>query len=224
MVFLLVIITIALFLIAEIIMRSRSRVVPLSSISLDVAPDIPQILERYYHPGHSWALVEGKPTVTVGIDDFAQRFVGHLDGVNLPALGAMIRQGDPLISIHHGDKELTLVAPVSGVVEGINESLDRNPGLINSAPLDKGWIARVRPLNLSLDLRNLLRGAVADRWREAVRIQFIHHFSPRLGTVLQDGGEYIENISDRLSHDDWQKLAHEFFPITATTKHLNRKN
>lgn len=223
MVFLLVILMIAFFIIFEII-RSRAKVATASNIPLQAVPEIPQIIERYFHPGHSWALIEGKPTVTVGIDDFAQRFIGHLDGVKLPGQGSMVRQGDAMISLHHGEKTLTLVAPVSGVVEEINETLLNNPGLINHAPLDRGWIARIRPLKLSLELRNLLRGAVADRWREAVRIQFIHHFSPRLGTVLQDGGEYIENISDHLSHDDWQKLANEFFPSNVPTKHLNLKS
>jgi glycine cleavage system H protein len=38
-----------------------------------------------------------------------------------------------------------VVAPVSGVVEAVNERLDDAPELVNADPYGDGWIALVRP-------------------------------------------------------------------------------
>ena len=48
----------------------------------------------HFHPGHSWAAATDDDVVTVGLDDFAAQFVGAPDGLELPEVGASIRQGE----------------------------------------------------------------------------------------------------------------------------------
>lgn len=40
-----------------------------------------------------------------------------------------------------------IYAPVSGIVEAVNEELHDNPGLINKSAEDKGWLLKVRLAN-----------------------------------------------------------------------------
>ena len=47
--------------------------------------------------------------------------------------------------------------PLSGVVEQVNNEVIENPSLINSDPYGRGWIARLRPLDLPAERMHLSR-------------------------------------------------------------------
>ena len=121
----------------------------------------------------------------------------------------------------HGDKILPTVAPVSGTILEVNTRLKETPSMINDSPLEKGWIVKMAPQDLSLELRSLFKGVTADRWQEAVRAHLIHWFSPRLGTVMQDGGEIVENVSDLTNTEEWRILVDEFFPNSLSNTHTS---
>lgn len=177
------------------------------------------VIERYYHPGHCWLLVQEKEPVVVGVDDFSQRLIGELDAIDLPEEGNIVRQGEPFITLRRGARVLTQVAPVSGRIERINDTLSSHPSRVNASPYERGWIAKITPSNLSTELHNLMKGSIAERWQEAVRIQLFRWFTPALGTVLQDGGTFIDNIGDLLTDDEWQSVLHEFYPTTYENEH-----
>jgi hypothetical protein len=44
-------------------------------------------------------------------------------------------------------------------------------------------------------------------------MQLVQWFAPKLGPVLQDGGEFVENLSDLVADDDWPAMKDEFYPI-----------
>src|SRR3972149_9925797 len=48
----------------------------------------------YFHPGHTWVKVGDKDTVTIGMDDFAQKMVGEVGAIHLPVVGCSLRQGE----------------------------------------------------------------------------------------------------------------------------------
>ena len=168
-------------------------------------------IERYFHRGHSWALVQPSRDVIVGVDEFTQRFIGKIDSVELPQVGSFVRQGDKMVTMIHGSKALSPVAPLTGTIVEVNPRLKTNPSSINDSPMEKGWIVRISPADLAMELRVLLKGIVADRWQEAVRAHLLHWFAPRVGPVMQDGGSLVDNISDVVSADEWRLLVDEFF-------------
>ena len=114
--------------------------------------------------------------------------------------------------VKHGDKSLSTVAPISGTILEVNTHLKDNPSIINNSPFEKGWIVRIAPRDLTLELRNLFKGVIADRWQEAVRAHLVHWLSPHTGLVMQDGGEIVDNVSDLISDQEWHLLVDEFFP------------
>ena len=212
MVIALFILMVAAFLIAEYFFFSKKVSTGLLTQPVPSQPAKADSIERYFHPGHSWALVQSSRPVIVGINDFAQRFIGKIDSVELPKVGAYVRQGDPMVTLRHGEKALTQVAPITGVVLEVNADLNDSPSSINTSCLEKGWIAKISARDLTVEIRNLLKGVAATRWQEAVRMQLVHWFSPRLGTVMQDGGDLVNNVSDLVNNEEWHSLVNDFFP------------
>ncbi len=180
------------------------------------------ILERYFHPGHTWAMLEGAGTVTMGVDDIARGFIGAPDAIEVVPTGTSVRQGEPIVKLRKGSRSLALVAPLSGVLTETNPDLQADPSILNNSPFERGWIAKIAPANLALELHNLLRGPLADKWRDGVRAQLAAWFAPRLGVVLQDGGQLVDNFSEHLSDSDWEELAASLFlvePFERSTTH-----
>ena len=215
--FLLLLLAVAVFVTLDIVRRKRRAAGKEVQQPFGV-PVMTEIITRYFHPGHTWALVSGSKTVKVGADDFSERIIGTLSGIDLPTVGKNVLQGEPLAFLRRGDRTLAQVSPITGKIVQVNERLVNSPSVLNESPLERGWIAKISPTNLDHDLRNLLKGAVADGWREAVRTEFIHLFSPRIGTLMQDGGELIENLGDHIPDDDWNRLVRDFFPVVVATQ------
>ncbi len=112
--------------------------------------------DLYYHKEHFWAKVEGN-TVTVGTTDFAQKLAGDIVFVELPSIGKAVEQGKPCGSMESGKWVGRIYAPVSGKIQTSNEELEDSPELINESPYQKGWMFKVSPSNLQVDLKNLMK-------------------------------------------------------------------
>ena len=219
MVIALFILMVIIFLTAEYF--SFSKKISVSALRIPEAPTpfSTEKNERFFHRGHSWTIVNSSHEVVAGVDDFAQRFIGKLGAIDLPQAGSSIRQGEIMATMKHGDKFLPVISPLSGTILEVNPRLKSAPSSINDSPLEKGWIVKMIPDDLPVELQNLFEGITADRWQEAVRSHLIDWFTPRLSMVMQDGGEIIENVSDMTNGEDWSVLVHEFFPDISSNKH-----
>jgi glycine cleavage system H lipoate-binding protein len=215
MTIILVLLTLLVFIVLGLVKSSARKAETAKVTTSEVHPN-PIVFERYYHPGHSWALVSSTGDVTVGVDDFTQKVVGGLSKIQLPTLGSNVKQGEVYATLERGGKALPQIAPLSGTIVDVNNKLASSPGVVNSSQLEKGWIVRIAPAQLRLELRNLLRGDIADRWQEAVSSQVIRWFSSSLHPVLQDGGQMVDNVSDMMNDEEWQRFVQEFFSIEAT--------
>ncbi len=217
MVIILVILTVALFISVEYILRLRRRMkVEPAAGEIRYSPPAATAAERYYHPAHAWVMVKKPELLLVGMDDFAGKVIGQLDGIDLPRAGSVVHQGSPLATLKRRGKTLTSVAPISGVILEVNSNVRNNPTMINDSPYEKGWMVKISPLNLTRELRNLMHGLTAEQWLEAVRAQLLSWFAPRPGMLLQDGGHIIGNVSDLVPDDEWSSFIREFFPIGET--------
>lgn len=110
-----------------------------------------------YTAEHVWVRPDGDELV-LGISDFAQDQLGELAFVDMPAVGDAMEAGGEFGTVESLKSVNALFVPVPGEVTAINEALEDTPTLINVAPYDKGWIARMRPANMT-DVDALLTGA-----------------------------------------------------------------
>ena len=87
MVIALFILMVVIFLTAEYFSLSK-KISATAEVNSDVRlPVSTEIIERYFHRGHSWVLVQSAKEVIAGVDDFSQRFIGKLSDIELPQSG-----------------------------------------------------------------------------------------------------------------------------------------
>ena len=96
-----------------------------------------------YAKTHEYVHVEGD-VATIGITDYAQKELGDVVFVELPAVGAQLEAADELGSIESVKAVSELFAPVSGEVVEVNEALTEKPELVNTDPYGDGWMVRVK--------------------------------------------------------------------------------
>ena len=61
----------------------------------------------FISPSHAWMRLDMTGEARVGLDDFARKTIGTIDGVTLPRVGQAVEAGSPLFSIEHGGRSLT---------------------------------------------------------------------------------------------------------------------
>ena len=96
-----------------------------------------------YTRDHEWLDMEGD-LGTVGITDFAQKELGDIVYVELPARGAALSAGKEVGSVESVKAVSDLFSPVTGEVVEVNASLAAAPEAINRDPYGEGWMLRVR--------------------------------------------------------------------------------
>lgn len=101
-----------------------------------------------YTKDHEWVRVEGGLAV-VGITSFAAQELGEVVFVEPPQLGTQLASGDEAGSIESVKAVAEFYVPVSGEVVEVNGALADAPELLNEDPHGAGWIAKIRPSNLT---------------------------------------------------------------------------
>ncbi len=99
-----------------------------------------------YTRDHEYVAVDGD-MATVGITDYAQKTLGDVVFVELPAVGATFSGGDAAGVVESVKAASDVFAPVSGEVTAVNSALEKRPGDVNEEPLGKGWFYKLRLTN-----------------------------------------------------------------------------
>src|SRR5205823_14561048 len=101
---------------------------------------------RRYTKSHEWVRPEGK-TAFVGISDHAQKEVTDVVYVEVPKTGKNFKAGDEVTTIESVKAAFSIFAPVSGALVKANADLEKDPGLINKSPYEKGWMFAIEMSN-----------------------------------------------------------------------------
>ncbi len=96
-----------------------------------------------YHPEHDWARVDGD-VATFGITWFAQDQLGEVVFFDPPEVGADVSADQSYAEVESVKAVSDVVAPLSGEIVEVNESLADKPELINDDPYGEGWLVRVK--------------------------------------------------------------------------------
>jgi len=104
--------------------------------------------EYRFTKDHEWIKVEGD-TATIGITDFAQKQLGDVVYIELPAVGKTLDVNQTIGVVESVKAVSDIYSPLSGEVIAINEDLNNSPETLNHDPHGKGWIIRLRLKNKS---------------------------------------------------------------------------
>lgn len=92
---------------------------------------------------HEWLVLDGD-IATIGITDFAATQLGDLVFIELPKIGTVLRKGSAAAVVESVKAASEVYAPLSGEVVEINEAVTKDPALVNTNPLNAGWLYKMK--------------------------------------------------------------------------------
>jgi len=120
----------------------------------------------FYTKDHEWIQVKGDQAL-VGITEFAQKQLGDVVYIELPAVGSQLGVHQTIGSIESVKAVSEVFCPVSGEVVEVNNDLNGSPELVNQDPHGKGWIIRLKLKN-KIDLDKLMKATEYEKFLEGL--------------------------------------------------------
>lgn len=115
----------------------------------------------FYTEDHDWVEVVADNKVRVGITEYAQDELGEVVFVDLPEVGDELEAGDELGTVESVKSVSEILAPVSGTVVTVNETLEDQPELVNDDATGEGWFVEIKTEG-EVDTSSLLSKAAYD--------------------------------------------------------------
>lgn len=97
----------------------------------------------YFTEDHEWIRVDGDKA-TIGITNHAQEQLGDLVFVELPEVGRRVTKGEAAIVVESVKAASDVYAPMDGEISTINDTLEAEPGLVNTSAEKDGWLVKMR--------------------------------------------------------------------------------
>jgi len=101
---------------------------------------------KLFSEDHLWVEVQNG-VATVGLSPYAVDELGEITFVELPEIGSVFSQGDVMSVVESAKAATEVLCPMSGTVVQVNQRLDEEPGLLNTAPESAGWLCRLGELD-----------------------------------------------------------------------------
>lgn len=98
---------------------------------------------RRYSKDHEWIEVDGDRG-RVGVTDYAQKQLGDVVFLELPAVGATFKAHERFGTVESVKAVSELYCPVAGEIVEVHADLTQKPEAINADPHGEGWMIVVR--------------------------------------------------------------------------------
>jgi CheY-like chemotaxis protein len=156
-------------------------------------------------PEHTWVCLCQDGMLLVGLDDFALKTLGEVDGFELPPEGTRIQKGDPLVRVLRGSRSLTFASPVTGRIATINDRALGDPLRVARKPYEWGWLCGVEPERIGDELRDLRIGAEAVDWYQSEIDRYSAVLKEVGKAVDRGGGDSRDEEPD--ADDQWEVVS-----------------
>lgn len=115
-----------------------------------------------YAKSDEWVRVEGAVAV-VGISDYAQNALSDVVYIELPDVGATLKQGQQCATVESVKAASDIYAPLSGTVIAVNHDLEDTPENLNEDPFGEAWLFKLEPADTT-ELKNLMTAGEYDAY------------------------------------------------------------
>ena len=99
-----------------------------------------------YHAEHDWARIDGD-TAALGITWYAQEQLGEVVFFDPPEVGSTVTKDQPYAEVESVKAVSDVIAPLTGEITEVNETLSDSPETINEDPYGDGWMVKIRLSN-----------------------------------------------------------------------------
>jgi glycine cleavage system H protein len=110
---------------------------------------------------HEWVKLDGD-VATIGISDYAQNSLGDIVYVELPRVGATLKQFAGIGVVESVKAVSDIFTPLGGDVLEINTALEGDASLVNREPFTGGWFYKLK-LSDDSEKANLMSGDDYDK-------------------------------------------------------------
>ncbi|MGB9724887.1 MAG: glycine cleavage system protein GcvH [Nitrososphaeria archaeon] len=121
-----------------------------------------------YTKEHEWVDLSQEVAV-VGITEYAVKSLHDIVYVSLPEIGSNIKQFQVVATVESIKSVSEIYSPLSGTIVDVNKILETNPEKINVSPYKEGWLFKIKPSNLSSDVKNLMSAEEYRRYIESLK-------------------------------------------------------
>lgn len=122
---------------------------------------MPQPSGLLFSKDHEWVKLDGD-VATIGITDYAQSSLGDIVYVELPRMGATLRQFANIGVVESVKAVSDIFTPLGGEVVEINATLEGDPALVNRDPFGEGWFYKLKLTDVA-ETANLMSGDDYDK-------------------------------------------------------------
>jgi glycine cleavage system H protein len=175
---------------------------------------IPQGL--FYHRNHTWTHLERSGLAMIGLDDLLLHLTGGVELEYLKDQQERVKKGEPIARIIQEGKNLVIASPISGRIERLHRSLEKNPGAIIEDPYTS-WLARIKPENWREETGGTLMAEEATRWAEEELERFKEFMASELTgspeqheVIMQAGGELVDYPLSGMDQRVWTDFQNKF--------------
>mgnify|MGYP001285313664 CR=1 FL=1 len=172
----------------------------------------------FYSKNHTWMQLEKSGFAKVGLADMLMHITDEVNVYNLKNAGDKVNTGDIIAQIEQNGKQLEIKSPISGKIQSINKSLNKNPEIMNEDPYGQGWILKIKPEKWIAETKSCLVAEDALEWSKKELVRFKDFVATSVGkltpdattTILQEGGELTDKPLTGLPKEVWADFQDEF--------------
>jgi glycine cleavage system H lipoate-binding protein len=164
----------------------------------------------YYHMGHSWVRFEHGGLVRVGFDDFLVKLFGAISKLNLPPLGASLKQDEVGWTFGRNGNQAAVLSPVTGTLLSTNHRAVEHPEITNDDPYQSGWLFILEPDMPKRNLKKLYFDKESVGWIEQESQKLLSAVGPQYDQLAATGGEVINDIYGNVPGLEWDRLVSTF--------------
>lgn len=164
----------------------------------------------YYHMGHSWVRFEHGGLARVGFDDFLVKLFGAISELNLPPLGAALKQDEVGWTFGRSGHQAAVLSPVSGTLLSTNYRAVEHPEITLSDPYQSGWLFILEPNMPKRNIRKLYFDKESFDWTEQESRKLMSALGPQYEQLAATGGDIINDIFGNIPNLEWDQLVHTF--------------
>ncbi|MFO7816925.1 MAG: hypothetical protein R6V39_04500, partial [Desulfovibrionales bacterium] len=130
--------------------------------------------------------------------------------LELPSLGAKIKQGDLGFSFTRDQHEAGVLAPVTGRVLAVNHKVKDYPEISHQDPYRNGWLFILEPDMPRRNLRQLFFGRQCDAWIEQEQQQLLALLGPEYQHLAATGGQPVDDLFGNIPEIGWDRIVRAF--------------